>query len=112
VTPIPNPTGDKRPTYVFSSSESGSVDWQGSCDGYFNEDSGNVIPGNNSFSGTSDMPYDVYDDCTLQVDDLNGTTSQALTMSEFEIFYCADTALTGISQDECEVLIQFYDATG
>lgn len=73
-------TTSQTPNYEFNSSEDGTITYGGSC----SSDTVNANSGNNSIVLDS-LPIGVYANCTIQVTDAAGNTSEKLTVSSFEI---------------------------
>lgn len=75
ITSVLDPTGDNTPTYEYSIAYLdglGTLDWGGSCDGYFPEVTDSIGASSNVTTATS-MLDGVYDECTLTVIDDNTT---------------------------------------
>ncbi len=94
VTPVPTPTNNNTPTYVFSYSNNvdlGTPDWGGACDGYFSETHNSVGAGNNSATASNPMPDGDYNDCSLTVTDSGTGLSSTISVSPFRIDTVAPT---------------------
>ena len=80
VTAIKSPANDHTPTYIFYSSESGTITYGGRCSTY------NVAAySGNNYKTFSSLSAATYSDCTIQVRDSAGNQSNILQVSSFEI---------------------------
>ncbi len=79
VTPITTPTNNTSPTYTFSSDESGSISYGGSCA------STDTTAASGSNTVTFNAPEAVYSGCTVTVTDDAGNQSAALSVSPFTV---------------------------
>jgi len=88
VTAVTTPTNDNTPNYTFSSTESGSISFEGPCSSSTTSaDSGdNTI----TFSSLSDGTYS---DCAITVSDKAANESNLLTLTTFEVDSTASTLL-------------------
>ncbi len=94
VTPIPNPTNNTTPSYIFSYANNvglGTADWGGACDGYFPETNNGVHVGNNNVTAISAMPEGNYSDCSLTVTDSGTGLSTTISVTPFTIDTTAPT---------------------
>ena len=95
VTAIASPTSSSTPDYTFSSTESGTITYGGSC--Y----SSTIIAnsGNNTiiFNALSDG---YYDDCTITVKDSEGNESNTLTIPPFTV----DTTVPDTTEPTASVI--------
>ena len=91
VTPVKNPTNDTTPNYSFSSSQSGTATYGGSC----RSDNTSITASDNitvTLEGTSgNLAEDNYTDCTITVRDNASNDSVTLNISFFEIDTTAPT---------------------
>jgi streptogramin lyase len=85
VTAVATPTSDTTPTYIFSSTETGSITYAGDCTGTLF----GAIPGDNTvtLSNSLGTPFSsgTYNDCRIQVTDEAYNVSDILTTSGFTI---------------------------
>jgi formaldehyde-activating enzyme involved in methanogenesis len=79
VTPIPNPSTVTTPSYVFNSTQPGTITYGGSC---ANGDIANAIAGNNTvvYSLTDGQTYN---DCTISVTNASNEVSNVLNLGTF-----------------------------
>lgn len=77
---IPSPTSDKTPSYIFSSSKSGTLSFRGPCSSETIE----VLADNNTIV-LHDLSDGTYRNCALQVTDTTGNVSEFLKISAFTI---------------------------
>jgi hypothetical protein len=80
VTVVTTPTSDNTPDYTFSSSESGTITYGGSC----SSSTTSATSGNNTITFNT-LSTATYSDCTLNVTDSAGNISSTLTVSTFVI---------------------------
>ena len=80
VTAVSTPTTDSTPDYTFSSTESGTITYGGSC----SSNTTSAISGNNTITLVS-LSRGTYSDCTLTVRDDVGNLSRILTLSSFTV---------------------------
>ena len=80
VTAVSTPTTDSTPDYTFSSTESGTITYGGSC----SSNTTSAISGNNTITLVS-LSRGTYSDCTLTVRDDVGNLSRILTLSSFSV---------------------------
>ena len=80
VTAVTTPTTDSTPDYTFSSTESGTITYGGSC----SSNTTSAISGNNTITLVS-LSRGTYSDCTLTVRDDVGNLSRILTLSSFSV---------------------------
>ena len=80
ITDVKTPTNDTTPDYTFSSDESGTITYGGSC----SSSTSSVDIGNNMIT-LDPLSDGTYSDCTISVTDNNSNISDNLTMSSFEI---------------------------
>ena len=80
ITTITTPTNDRTPNYTFSSSESGSITYGGSC----SSSTTSAISGNNTITLVS-LSDGTYSNCTIIVTDSAGNKSSTLTITTFTI---------------------------
>ena len=80
ITTITTPTNDRTPNYTFSSSESGSITYGGSC----SSSTTSAISGNNTITLVS-LSDGTYSNCTIIVTDSAGNISSTLTITTFTI---------------------------
>jgi heat shock protein HslJ len=80
VTPVPSPTKDSTPDYTFNTDENGTITYGGSCD----STTTNAITGDNTIT-LNTLTDGTYSNCTIQIDDAAGNTSNLLDISEFTI---------------------------
>ena len=95
VTPVKTPTNDTTPNYSFSSSQSGTVTYGGSC----RSDNSSITASDNitiTLEGSDGNPLaeDNYSTCTITVIDNASNSSQTLTISLFEIDTTAPTVIS------------------
>lgn len=80
VTPVPTPTNDTTPDYIFNSGEAGTVSYGGSCSSA--TDAATV--GNNTVTFTT-LAEGTYSDCTITVTDAANNASLPLDVTAFTI---------------------------
>ena len=80
VVAVTTPTTDSTPDYTFSSTESGTITYGGSC----SSNTTSAISGNNTITLVS-LSRGTYSDCTLTVRDDVGNLSRILTLSSFSV---------------------------
>jgi hypothetical protein len=80
VTAVTTPSNDTTPDYTFSSSETGTITYGGSC----SSSTTSASSGNNSITLTT-LGEGTYAYCTISVKDSAGNGSNALTISSFII---------------------------
>ena len=87
--PVHTPTSDVTPSFVLHVSNvvsTGTADFGGSCDTYFDETAGAITNGNNTIAATTGMTDGTYSDCTVRVtDDTSGRVSEMLSMTTFVV---------------------------
>jgi len=81
VTAIATPSTDTTPDYTFSSSETGTITYGGSC----SSETESAISGNNTITLNS-LSDGTYSDCTITVTNTSGHSSTALNISAFVIY--------------------------
>jgi len=86
VTVVTNPTNDTTPDYTFSSTESGTITYGGSC----SSNTTSAASSNNTITlkgASSDELADntTYSDCTVTVTDAAGNVSSSITISSFQV---------------------------
>ena len=92
VTSVTDPTNDTTPNVTFSSNESGTASYGGSC----SSNTTSVTSGNNTVSlkgSTTSTLTDnsTYSDCTVTVTDEAGNVSSSITLTEFTVDTTAST---------------------
>ena len=80
VTAVTTPTTDTTPDYTFSSDQSGTITYGGSC----SSSTTSAISGNNTITLVS-LSTGTYSDCTITVTDSAGNVSSTLTLSSFNV---------------------------
>ncbi len=80
VTPVPTPDVDTTPTYVFSSTEAGTITYGGSCASVTTV----AIAGDNTVTFNT-LPVGTYADCTIIVTDGAGNVSDVHAVPQFVI---------------------------
>ena len=87
VTAVTNPTNDTTPEYVFSSTEAGTITYDGACSS--NTTSAVSLPSNNTIALTNtslgNLAEDNYTNCKVRVTDAAGNVSSWRDISDFEI---------------------------
>ena len=78
VTPVTTPTSDPTPDYTFSSTESGTITYGGSC----SSGTTSATSGNNTITFTS-LSDGTYSNCTIIVTDASGNASNTLAVNTF-----------------------------
>ena len=89
VTAVPSATTDTTPSFTFSSSESGTIGWWGSCTGSTNT----AYPGNNNITFNT-LNEGTYSDCSLTVTDAASNVSSSLSVGTFKV----DTTTPTVSE--------------
>ncbi len=84
VTAVTTPTTDSTPNYTFSSSETGTITYGGSC----SSSTTSAISGNNTITFIS-LSEGTYSNCTIIVKDSAGNASNTLEITSFTV----DTSL-------------------
>ena len=80
VTPAPTPANDATPTYVYNTSENGTISYGGDC----SSGVANAFAGNNAFSFNA-LAAGTHSNCTITVTDAAGNASDPLSVSSFTI---------------------------
>ena len=86
VTAVTTPTNDNTPNYTFSSTESGSISFEGSC----SSSTTSVSSGDNTITLNS-LSDGTYSDCAITVSDTAANESNSLTLTSFTIDSTAAT---------------------
>ena len=86
VTTVTTPTNDNTPNYTFSSTESGSLYFEGSC----SSSTTSVSSGDNTITLNS-LSDGTYSDCEISVSDTAANESNSLTLTSFTIDSTAAT---------------------
>ena len=86
VSPVSSPANDTTPDYVFSSDESGTITYGGSC----SSSKTDAVTGDNTIT-LNVLSEGIYGDCTVSVTDASGNVSSALNMTTFKISFEGDT---------------------
>ena len=81
VTAVTTPTKDSTPNYTFSSTESGTITYGGSC----SSSTTSATTGNNTITLVS-LSDGTYSDCTIIVKDSTGNASNTLSITSFDVF--------------------------
>ena len=76
-----NKTNDSTPSYIFSSSEEGTITYGGSC----SSSTTSTAAGDKTITFSS-LAVGTYSDCTIQVTDCNSNISDNLSVSPFEYY--------------------------
>ena len=79
-TAVSTPTNDTTPSYVFSSNESGTISYGGSCA----STTTSASTGTNSISFNT-LSAGTFDNCTITVTDSAGNASSALSVTTFVV---------------------------
>jgi len=77
---VTTPSTDPTPNYTFSSTETGTITYGGSC----SSSTTSAISGNNTITLVS-LSTGTYSDCTITVTDTVGNVSSTLTFSSFSV---------------------------
>ena len=88
VTAVTTPTNDNTPNYTFSSTESGSISFEGSC----SSSTTSADSGDNTIT-LSSLSDGTYSDCAITVSDKAANESNLLTLTTFEVDSTASTLL-------------------
>jgi len=80
ITPVPDPTGDSTPDYVFNSNEAGTIIYGGIC----SSNTTNAVVGNNLITFNL-LPDGYNNDCNIAVVDSLSNVSNLLVLSAFTI---------------------------
>ena len=99
VTVVTNPTNNSTPSYTFSSSESGTITYGGSC----SSSTTSATSGNNNIT-LNTLSEGTYSNCTITVTDEIGFVSSSLTITSFTVDLTASTlvevtAVTTLTND-------------
>jgi len=86
VTAVTTPSNDNTPDYTFSSTESGSLYFEGSC----SSSTTSVSSGDNTITLNS-LSDGTYSDCEISVSDTAGNESNSITLTSFTIDSTAAT---------------------
>ena len=86
VTAVTTPSNDNTPEYTFSSTESGSLYFEGSC----SSSTTSVSSGDNTITLNS-LSDGTYSDCAITVSDKAANESNLLTITTFEVDATAST---------------------
>ena len=87
ITAVSTPSNDTTPSYVFSSNETGSIAYGGSC----SSSTTSVSSTGNQTVTFNTLNAGTYNDCTITVTDSVGNSSSALSVSSFTIDTTAPT---------------------
>jgi len=82
ITPVPTPSFETSPGYVFATNEAGLASFSGSC--FASIEPFEVATGEIIF-GFEDLDFGIYNDCAIVVTDSAGNASQPLIISPFTI---------------------------
>jgi len=112
VTAIASPTSDSTPNYTFSSDETGTITYGGSCSSGITS----ATSGNNTITLVS-LNDGTYSDCTITVTDSAGNASNTLTITPFTVDTTAPvvaevTAVTTPTNDNTPNYTFSSDETG
>ena len=88
VTAVTTPSNDNTPDYTFSSTESGSLYFEGSC----SSSTTSVSSGDNTITLNS-LSDGTYSDCAITVSDTAANESNAITLTSFTIDSTAATLI-------------------
>ena len=88
VTVVTNPTNNSTPSYTFSSSESGTITYGGSC----SSSTTSATSGNNTIT-LNTLSEGTYSNCTITVTDEIGYVSSSLTITSFTVDLTASTLI-------------------
>ena len=88
VTKVTTPSNDSTPNYTFSSTESGTITYGGSC----SSSTTSAISGNNTITLVS-LSDGTYSNCTIIVTDSTGNLSNTLTITTFIVDTTAATLI-------------------
>ena len=80
VTPVPTPTNDTTPNYIFNTTEAGDITYGGSCSSTTNT----ATSGDNTIT-FSTLSEGTYSNCTITVTDSVGNTSNTLGVNIFVV---------------------------
>ncbi len=80
VTPVATPTNNTNPSYIFNTTEAGTITYGGSC----SSATTTAIIGDNTIT-LNTLTQGTYNDCTITVTDTAGNTSAPLQVTEFTI---------------------------
>ncbi|MDH3324903.1 MAG: hypothetical protein OEL89_04660, partial [Candidatus Peregrinibacteria bacterium] len=80
VTPVPNPTNDNTPDYVFSTDEAGTITYGGGCASLTTA----ATAGNNTVTFNT-LADGTYGSCTVTVTDSANNVSNIVTITSFEV---------------------------
>ena len=87
VTAVTDPTNNQTPEYVFSSTEAGTITYDGACSS--NTTSAVSLPSNNTIALTNtslgNLAEDNYTNCKVRVTDAAGNVSSWRDISDFEV---------------------------
>jgi len=86
LTVVTTPTNDTTPDYTFSSSETGTITYEGSC----SSSTTSVTSGNNTIT-LNTLSEGTYSNCTITVTDELGYISSTLTISSFTVDLTSST---------------------
>jgi len=95
VTPIASPSSDKTPTYIFNSTEAGTISYSGSC----SSSTSSAVSGHNSITFNS-MSAGTYNNCKIRVSDASGNDSTWLSVNSFTINSTVTNECSGFSDVE------------
>ena len=77
---IPTPTADTTPTYLFTTNESGTISYGGSCSG-----SDETANRGLNYVTFNTLSVGTYSNCTITVTDISENTSEPLSVTTFDI---------------------------
>lgn len=80
ITPVTTPTTDTTPSYVFNSTEAGTITYGGSC----SSSTTSALASNNTITFNT-LSLGTYSNCTITVTDASSNPSTPLSVSDFTI---------------------------
>jgi hypothetical protein len=102
VTAVTTPTNDSTPDYTFSSDETGTITYGGSC----SSSTTTTITGNNTITLVS-LSTGTYSDCTITVTDTAGNISNTLSLSSFFVAELMGGSMQGLELSLSKVVTKF-----
>jgi hypothetical protein len=107
VTAVTTPTNDSTPDYTFSSDETGTITYGGSC----SSSTTTTITGNNTITLVS-LSTGTYSDCTITVTDTAGNISNTLSLSSFFVAELMGGSMQGLELSLSKVVTRFAGTAG
>ena len=108
VTAVTTPTNDSTPDYTFSSDETGTITYGGSC----SSSTTSANSGNNTITLVSLSTGRSYSNCTITVTDTAGNISNTLSLSSFFVAELMGGSMQGLELSLSKVVTRFAGTAG